>query len=71
MNEPPGAPGRTRPPQETKAFVVARDVTLWWDRSEIPVRRGTVVHVQVGGELWAAYGGEDALRPLHGGQAPP
>jgi hypothetical protein len=70
MNEPPGTPGRTRPPQETKAFVVARDVTLWWDRSEIPVRRGTVVHVQVGSELWRAYG-EDALRPLHGGQAPP
>jgi len=82
MNEPPGIHAETQAvarqphwrapvPQQTKAFVVARDMVLWWDRSEIPVRRGTVVHVRVGGELWEAYGGEDGLRPLHGGHAAP
>lgn len=60
---------RAHVPQVTKAYVVARDMVLQWDRSAIPVRRGTVVHVQIGSELWEAYGGEDGLRPLHGGQA--
>lgn len=62
---------RSEAKQETTAFVVARDTVIRWDRSQIPVRRGTVVHARVGSELWRAYGGEDGLLPVHGGQARP
>ncbi|WP_300611077.1 hypothetical protein [Trebonia sp.] len=68
---PPGTHWRTRAKQETTAYVVARNMTITWDKSAICVSAGVLVHTVPGSPLWEAYGGEDGLRPVHGGQPQP
>lgn len=51
--------------------VVTKDMTITWDRSEISVKAGTLVHAAPGSPLWEAYGGAGGLRPARGGQAQP
>jgi hypothetical protein len=64
------APWQVRARQDTTAYVVARDMTITWDNSEVRVAAGTVVHAVPGSQLWAAYGGAGGLRPVHGGPRP-
>ncbi len=56
---------RTDAPPANTLHVVAKDMLIRWDGSEIPVQRGTLVHVAPGSPLWHAYGGTDGLHPAH------
>lgn len=58
--------GTSVPPSRT-CHVTTKDMTIEWDRSQIRVAAGTLVHAEPGSELWHAYGGKDGLRPAHGG----
>lgn len=73
MTGPPSRPyWRTDSPPADTAHVVARDMVIHWDNSEVAVKAGTLVHAAPGSPLWLAYHGDDgALRPVHGRQARP
>lgn len=62
---------RADAPPASTLHVVVKDATITWDRSQVSVRAGTLVHAEPGSPLWHAYGGAGGLRPAYGGQARP
>ena len=58
-------------PAASTLHVVVKDATITWDRSQVSVKAGTLLHAVPGSPLWDAYGGADGLRPAYGGQAQP
>ena len=60
---------RSDAPAASTLHVVTKDATITWDRSQIRVKAGTLVHAEPGSPLWIAYGGEDGLRSAHRARA--